>query len=133
MRRRLLVLAALLVLLTTSAHAAAEEIVIEATRLVPPVLHTTTGERVTFVNRSGRAAHVEFTRNGGEHHLVQIPASGPIWAIFHRPGTHAYVVHVDHGRRTDTLAGRVEVVEDPLHKYEAPWCEATIMGACIEP
>lgn len=128
-------LAALVVALAllTPAHARADEtIVVEATRLVPPVMTTMTGQRVTFVNRSQRHVHVEFARDGGEHHLVQVPAGSPIWAIFHRPGMHAYVVHV-YGDRTETLAGSVEVVEDPHHKYESPECLATIMGVCIEP
>ena len=109
-----------------------ETVIIEATRLVPPVLHTTAGGRVDFVNRTHRVVHVEFARDGGEHHLVQFPADGPIWGIFYRPGTHAYVVHV-YGARTATLAGSVEVVEDPHYKYESPACVATIMGVCIEP
>lgn len=133
MTRVLIALVAVLALMMP-AHASPEPtIVIEATRLVPPVLNTMTGERVTFVNRSGRAAHVEFHRDGGEHQLVQIPAGGPIWAIFHRPGTHAYVVHVYYGRRMATLAGSVEVAEDPHHRYESPDCVAAIMGVCIEP
>ncbi|MEK7387942.1 MAG: hypothetical protein AABZ83_16005, partial [candidate division NC10 bacterium] len=65
-------------------------------------------------------------------HLVQFPADGPIWGIFYRPGTHAYVVHV-YDDSTATLAGSVEVVEDPHQKYESPACVATIMGVCIEP
>ena len=109
-----------------------ETIVIEATRLVPSVLQATNGQRVTFVNRSQRAAHVEFVRDGGEHQLVQVPVGGPIWAIFHRPGTHAYVVHV-YGARTETLAGSVEVVEDEHHKWVSPSREITVMGVCIEP
>jgi hypothetical protein len=128
-------LAALVVALAllTPAHARADEtVIIEATRLVPPVLTTRSGQRVDFVNRSRRHVHIEFARDGGEHHLVQFPAAGPIWAIFHRPGTHAYVVHV-YGARTETLAGSLEVVEDPHYKYESPECVATIMGVCIEP
>ena len=123
---------ALLVLFTAAPAGADETIVVEATRLVPPVLTMTSGQRVTFVNRTQRRAHVEFVRDGGEHHLVQIPAGGPIWAIFFRPGTHAYVVHV-YGDRTETLAGSVEVVGDEHHKYESPDCVATVMGVCIEP
>ena len=125
-------LATALVLLAPARARADETIVIEATRLAPQVLSTTTGARVTFANRSGRAVHVEFHGDGGEHHLVQVPAGGPIWAIFHRPGPHAYVVHVN-GRQTVTLPGVVEVVEDEHHKYESPDCVATVMGVCIEP
>lgn len=130
--RLLISLVVALALLTPARAWADETVVIEATRLMPPVLHTMTGQRVTFVNRSQRRAHVEFARDGGEHHLVQFPAEGPIWGIFYRPGTHAYVVHV-YGGRTETLAGSVEVVEDPHYKYESPSCVATIMGVCIEP
>ena len=125
-------LVAALVLLTPARAWADETIVIEATRLVPPALTTTAGGRLDFVNRSQRHVHVEFARDGGEYHLVQFPADGLIWAIFYRLGTHAYVVHV-YGDRTETLAGSVEVVEDPHHKYESPSCVATIMGVCIEP
>ena len=126
------VLVAVLAVLAPALVRADDTVIIEATRLLPPVLQTTTGQRVTFVNRSQRAAHVEFVRDGGEHHLVQVPVGGPIWAIFHRPGTHAYVVHV-YGARTETLAGSVEVVGDEHHKYESPDCVATVMGVCIEP
>lgn len=132
MRGGLVALVAMLGALAPAAVRADETIVIEAARLVPRVLQTMAGQRVTFVNRSRRMAHVEFARDGGEHHLVQVPAGGPIWAIFHRPGTHAYVVHV-YGRETGTLAGSVEVVEDPHYRYESPECVATIMGVCIEP
>ena len=132
MRSWLTAVVAALTFLAPAGVRADEKIVIEATRLVPPVLRTMTGHRVTFLNRTQRAAHVEFARDGGEHHVVQVPVGGPIWAIFHRAGTHPYVVHV-YSRRTDTLAGAVEVVEDALHKWEPPACVATIMGVCIEP
>ena len=132
MTRWLAVLVAVLAVLAPALARADETVIIEATRLVPPVLQTTTGQRVTFVNRSQRAAHVEFVRDGGEHHLVQVPVEGPIWAIFHRPGTHPYVVHVL-GRDATTLRGLVDVAEDEHHKWEAPSCVATVMGVCIEP
>lgn len=127
--------AALLVVLAVLAPAlarAADTVVIEATRLVPPVLTTTSGQQVSFVNRTRRGVHVEFVRDGGEHHLVQMPVGGPIWAIFHRPGAHAYVVHV-YGASTETLSGRVEVVEAPHQKWESPTCDIIVMGVCIEP
>ena len=132
MRSWLTAAVAALTFLAPAGVRAEEKIVIEATRLVPPVLRTMTGNRVTFLNRTQRAVHVEFARDSGEHHVVQVPVGGPIWAIFHRAGTHPYVVHV-YSRRTDTLAGAVEVVEDALHKWEPPACVATIMGVCIEP
>jgi plastocyanin len=131
---RVLIALVVVLALMMPAHASPEAtIVIEATRLVPPVLTTMAGERVEFVNRAQRPVHVEFADSGRGHHVVQVPAGGPIWAIFHRPGTHPYVVHVYHGTRTDTLAGSVEVAEDPHHKYQSPECVATIMGVCIEP
>ena len=133
MRGWLTAAVAALTFLTPAGVRADEKIVIEATRLAPPVLRTMTGHRVTFLNRTQRAAHVEFARDGGEHHLVQVPVGGPIWAIFHRAGTHPYVVHV-YSKRTDTLAGAVEVVEDALHnKWEPPACAVNVMGVCIEP
>ncbi len=132
MTRWLAALTAVLAVLAPARARGDETIVVEATRVVPAVLTTMTGQRVTFVNRSQRHVHVEFARDGGEHHLVQVPVGGPIWAIFHRPGRHAYEVHV-FGRETVTLAGSVEVVEDPHNKYESPSCVATIMGVCIEP
>lgn len=132
MRSRLVALVAMLGAVAPAAVRADETIVIEAVRLVPRVLQSMAGQRVTFVNRSRRMVHVEFARDGGEHHLVQVPAGGPIWAIFHRPGPHAYVVHV-YGRETVTLPGLVEVAEDPHHKYESPECDVNVMGVCIEP
>ena len=128
----LVALTAVLAVLAPARAWADETIVIEPTRLVPPVLHTMPGQRVDFVNRSQRQVHVDFAGDGREHHLVQFPADGLIWVIFYRPGTHAYVVHV-YGDRTETLAGSVEVVEDPHNKWESPSCVATIMGVCIEP
>jgi hypothetical protein len=100
-----------------------DEVVIEAGALRPPVLQTTTAHRVTFVNRSGRLVHVEFTGDPGEHRVFQVP--GQIWAVFHRPGRHPYVVHVGTGRNVVTLAGAVEVRSDPNAPPELPTCDST--------
>ncbi len=109
---------------------AANEIVIEGTKLNPPLLKTTVGERVTFVNRSGRTVHVEFIGNSGRHRVFQVP--NEIWAIFHRPGLHPYEVHF-RGPKAATLRGTVEAAEDPSGRGDPHTCDSlTIMGECIE-
>ena len=52
--------------------------------------------------------------------------------MFHRPGTHPYVVHV-YGRSTGALQGVVEVVEDATHRWDSRTCGAVVMGECLEP
>jgi hypothetical protein len=126
-------LVTLLVLLTSVSARAGETIVIEATRLVPPFLETMTGNRVDFVNRAQRSVHVEFGVDPRQHEVVQVPATGPIWAVFHRPGTHPYVVHVYDSRTTRTLSGVVAVVEDETHKWDSRTCGLIIMEICIAP
>jgi len=126
-------LVTLLVLLTSVSARAGETIVIEATRLVPPFLETMTGNRVDFVNRAQRSVHVEFGVDARQHEVVQVPATGPIWAVFHRPGTHPYVVHVYDGRTTRTLSGVVAVVEDETHKWDSRTCGLIVMEICIDP
>jgi len=126
-------LVTLLVLLTSVSARAGETIVIEATRLVPPVIETMTGNRVDFVNRAQRSVHVEFGVDPRQHEVVQVPATGPIWAVFHRPGTHPYVVHVYDGRTTRTLSGVVAVVEDETHKWDSRTCGLIVMEICIAP
>ena len=126
-------LVTLLVFLTSVSARAGETIVIEATRLVPPFLETMTGNRVDFVNRAQRSVHVEFGVDPRQHEVVQVPATGPIWAVFHRPGTHPYVVHVYDGRTTRTLSGVVAVVEDETHKWDSRTCGLIIMEICIAP
>ena len=106
-----------------------DTIVIEATRLQPSILRTTTEQRVTFVNRSGRPAHVDFVRGSGEHRVFQVP--GQIWAIFHRQGVHAYEVHLEGGAKVMTLRGAVEAIDEPETGH--PTCnDLTVMGVCIE-
>ena len=107
-----------------------DQIVIERTKLNPPALKTTVGERVTFVNRSGRTVHVDFIGDGGRHRVFQVPSE--IWAIFHRPGLHLYEVHFSDPKRA-TLRGTVEAVEDPSGRMDPHTCDSlTVMGECIE-
>ena len=131
MKRLLALLVAALAL--GVAQAAATEIVITATAIEPPVLRVPAGERVDFVNRTGRNVHVEFGADPRQHEVVQVPLTGPIWAVFHRPGTHPYAVHVYGGGQLTTLLGRVEVVIDPQHPWESKTCGVVVMGNCIEP
>lgn len=108
-----------------------DEVIIEAKGLRPPVLKTTTAHRVTFVNRTGRLVHIEFTGDPGEHQVFQVP--GQMWAVFHRPGRHPYAVHVGSGTATVTLQGAVEVIEDPSAKPDLPTCDSlTLHGRTIE-
>ena len=134
---RVLLLIALgaLALLAPSVVQGDDEVVIEKNGLKPPLLNTTTAHRVTFINRSGRMAHVEFTGDPGEHKVFQVP--GQIWAVFHRPGRHPYVVHLGTGRDVVTLRGAVEVTQDPSGTADLPTCDSvtlegqTIMGECF--
>ena len=111
---------------------AGENIVVHSTAVEPAVLRTTSGERVDFVNGTGRAVHVEFKRDVRRHQVVQTPATGPIWVVFHRPGTHPYVIHV-YEPKERTLSGMVEVTESPLQPWDSSTCGITAMGLCIEP
>lgn len=111
--------------------AVAAEVVIQASALAPPVLAAGIGERVTFVNQSGRPVHVEFGVDPDRHHVFQV--SDQIWAVFHRPGTHQYAVHITDGGIRE-LRGAVEIAGgtgDP----SLPQCPgfATVMGTCLEP
>jgi len=110
-----------------------EEIVIRANAIEPHVLRATMGQRVNFVKRVDLPVHVEFGVDPTQHHVVQMPWDGPIWAVFHRPGTHPYVVHIYATKTTTTLHGIVEVVEDPQRPWAPGTCGAVVMGDCIEP
>ena len=112
---------------------AEEEIVIRANAIEPHVFRATMGQRVNFVKRVDLPVHVEFGVDPSQHHVVQIPGNGPIWAVFHRPGTHPYVVHIYATKTTTSLHGIVEVVEDPHHPWAPGTCAAVVMGDCIEP
>jgi hypothetical protein len=109
------------------------EIVIQANAIEPHYFRTTMGQRVNFVKRVDLPVHVEFGVDPRQHQVVQIPATGPIWAVFHRPGTHPYVVHIYATKTTTTLHGVVEVVENPQHPWAPGTCGAVVMGDCIEP
>ena len=109
------------------------EIVIRANAIEPHVFRATMGQRVNFVKRVDLPVHVEFGEDPSQHHVVQIPGTGPFWAVFHRPGTHPYVVHIYATKTTTALHGIVEVVEDPLHPWAPGTCPAVVMGVCIEP
>lgn len=107
------------------------EIVIEADRVRPETTRTTTRGRVIFANRSGRAVHVEFLDDAGRHHVAQVP--GSIWATFHQPGQHPYVVHFYGGRPLE-LRGTVEVTVDPEVGGYAPTCGwLTVEEVCVAP
>ncbi len=108
------------------------EVVIRATALEPHVLSAVAGQRVSFVKRVDRPVHVEFGVDPSAHQVFQMPAAGPIWAVFHRPGTHPYVVHIYDGK-TIALHGLIEVVEDPEHPWGPATCGAVVLEVCIEP
>lgn len=111
---------------------AAETILVKPDAVDPAVFHTTTGERVDFVNQSGGAVHVEFKGDVREHRVVQIPATGPIWVVFHRSGTHPYEIHF-YGPKKLTLTGLVNVTDDPQKPSEPSLtCGIAVMGACLE-
>jgi hypothetical protein len=109
------------------------EIAISATTVEPEVLHTVTGRRVNFMKRVDMPVHVEFGWDPRQHQVYQVPATGPIWVIFNRPGTHPYTVHIYGVRTTTAIHGVVEVVEDPQHPWGVGTCPAVVMGDCLEP
>ena len=115
------------------AQAADAEIIIRATGPEPSVLQAMTGQRVNFVKAVNDPVHVEFGMDRRQHQVVQIPTTGPIWATFHRPGTHPYVVHIYGTKTTTALRGLVEVVDDPREPWRRGTCGVVVMGDCIEP
>ena len=131
-RVTLVALLAALMFPAPAAWSAEDEVTIRATALEPHALLTVAGRRVNFVKRVDRPVHVEFGEDPGRYHVFQVPAGGPVWAIFHRPGTHPYVVHIYDGKTT-VLHGVVEVLESP----ERPWglgaCGTVVMEECVEP
>jgi len=110
----------------------AAQIVIENDRLEPRMFEALTGERVDFVNRTGHPVHLQFVGDIRQHEVIQIPATGPAWAVFHRPGTHPYVVHI-YERQTRALEGVVSVTTDATHQWQSTTCDVVVEGNCLEP
>ena len=131
-RTRLMTMLAALAFAAPAAWSAEGEVIIRATALEPHVLETVAGRRVNFVKRVDRPVHVEFGDDIRQHQVVQMPVTGPIWAVFHRPGTHPYVVHI-YGAATTAISGLVEVVEDPERPFGPGTCGAIVLGECLEP
>lgn len=121
-------------LLAPAPARADDEIVIEAGRLRPALLRTTTAHRVTFVNRSGRIARVEFTDNPGSRREFEVPVQ--LWASFDRPGRHAYLVRLGNGKDAVVLRGVMEVARAGP-SLDPPTCDSEtlpgmrVMGPCI--
>lgn len=132
-RTGLVTMLAILALAAPAVWSAESEVTIRATVVEPHVLQVVAGQRVNFVRRVDRAVHVEFGEDPGRHHVFQMPAGGPIWAVFHRPGTHAYVVHIYEGRKTIVLHGVIEVLESPERPWGLGTCGAVVMEECVEP
>jgi hypothetical protein len=125
------VISVLLVLLA-AARAAGSEVVITEGGLEPRFVSAVTWSRVDFRNATGRPVHLEFPPDPRQHEVFQAPGGGPLWAVFHRPGTHPYIVHV-YGRTTTALQGVVVVTEDASHRWDSPTCGVLVLGECIEP
>lgn len=134
MRPVLWLLAAALALVPSRPEAAPDTVVVEikAGGLVPRVAQATTAQRVLFVNRTGRIVHVQFQgKDGAQHHVYQV--RGDIWAVFHAPGPHLYVVHFESGPHR-ALRGLVEVGHVPGAEVEWPTCgSVTVRGDCLDP
>ena len=109
----------------------ASQIVIEHDRLEPRMLETLTGTRVDFVNRTGHPVHLQFSGDIRQHEVIQIPLTGPAWAVFHRPGTHPYVVHI-YERQTRAFEGVVSVTTDATHQWQSGTCDVVVEGNCVE-
>jgi hypothetical protein len=128
-------LAALVVAVSTVAPVVAHlegttQVVIENDRLEPRTLETLTGQRINFVNRTGYPVHLQLSRDIRQHEVIQIPATGPVWAIFHTPGTHPYVIHI-YGRKTRALDGVISVTADETHQWQSRTCDVVVEGNCI--
>jgi hypothetical protein len=116
----------------TVAAGGASEVVIRSDRLEPRTLETLTGERVSFVNHTGRPVHLQFSGELRRHDVVQVPVTGPLWAVFHRPGTHPYTVHI-YGRETVALDGVVSVTTDATHQWQSGTCDVVVEDDCLAP
>jgi hypothetical protein len=108
----------------------APTVVIRADHLEPRVLQATTADRVTFVNATSRVVHVEFQDDAARHRVFQVP--GRIWARFHRPGRHPYVVHFETGGGAP-LEGVVEVGQAPGEAGPPTCSSLTVEGICLAP
>jgi hypothetical protein len=122
-----------LIVVPTTIHAGQPaQIVVENDRLEPRLFETLTGERVDFVNRTGHPVHLQFVGDIRQHEVIQIPAMGPAWAVFHRPGTHPYVVHI-YERQMRALEGVVSVTTDATHQWQSTTCDVVVEGNCLAP
>ncbi len=114
-----------------AAHAeGTAQVITQSDRIEPRTLETVTGQRVNFVNRTGYPVHLQFIGDVRQHEVIQIPAIGPVWAIFHIPGTHPYVVHI-YGRETRALDGVISVTTDETHQWQSRTCDVVVEGNCI--
>ncbi len=129
------VAALLAALLAPAAARADDEVVIEAKRLRPRLVKTTTSSRVTFINRSGRIARLEFLGDAGDHRVFEVPVQ--LWVVFDRPGPHRYLVHLGTEKDAVTLPGTVQVVKRGAGSVDPPTCDSVtlpgvkVMGECI--
>jgi hypothetical protein len=129
------VAAVLAAALAPAAARADDEVVIVGKGLRPLVVRTTTSRRVTFVNRSGRIARVQFLGDAGDDRAFEVPVQ--LWVVFNRPGRHRYRVHLGTGRDAVTLQGTVEVVKQGAGSLDPPTCDSVtlpgmrVMGECI--
>ena len=115
----------------TGAHSpvAAAEVEISAAALRPQTAMAAVGERVTFVDRSGRRPHLEFHELPRGHRVFQVP--GEIWAVFHAPGRHGYTVHLSDP--TMELHGVVLVQESPEPAGKLRECRGvSVQGECLD-
>jgi hypothetical protein len=133
---RLVAVAALLAAALAAAAARADdEVVIVAKELRPPLVRTTTSRRVTFINRSGRIARLQFLGDVGDARAFEVPVQ--LWVVFDRPGRHRYRVHLGTGKDAVTLQGTVEVVKQGAGSLDPPTCDSVtlpgmrVMGECI--
>ena len=121
--------------LAPAAARADDEVVIEGTGLRPPLVRTTTSRRVTFINRSGRIARLQFLGDAGDDRAFEVPVQ--LWVVFDRPGRHRYLVHLGTERDAVTLQGTVEVVKQGAGSLDPPTCDSVtlpgmkVMGECI--
>lgn len=128
---RATVMLLLVILVSAAADAAESEVVISAQSVDPPVLRVLPDQRVLFVNRSGRSMHIDLVGDAKQHHVFRV--SGAIWAIFHRPGRHAYIAHLE-DPGGGLLRGVIEVTQESMSESSPPTCPTvTVMGACLDP